>query len=534
MPGEPSFSAAQLRWTRLGRAARLARLAALAASAWAALACVYVMLARAGYRGELEWMTGSILDHVERVRAGEPVYTAPDARWIPFLYPPLYYRLAAAISRAVPIALACRGLSIAATFAQAACVARLARRLGADRFWTAIAVGAFFAAFRELDYWYDLERPDSLVVAMLLAGAVVLVDVSGVIGAAIAGFVVGAAFFAKQPALLFLAAGAGALVVRRERARAVTFAVTGAGVVATGALVLQRATVGWFSYYVWTMPRAHGVGWGLLPDFVVKDLPLAWLFVAATAFFVLRWCRRRDRDDAVFVTFLAAAFVASASSRIHVGGWANVLMFWTSFAAVAIGVAGARLEALARAAVDPRRRAGAVLVPLAVALQVATLAYRPSRLVPTAADGARFDAVAAAIRDLERDGEVVVFGHGHLTTPAHFHIASLIDVVTVEGRVPDEVARPFRDRRFAAIVLDSPDDLAIPLHPEADEALFPVVVARYAVARRLDAAPVPVVGWPARPTWVLLPRPVPLDEHDRPMLHQRMHDEMAAASAASP
>ena len=47
------------------RAARPVRLLALGLAAWSLFACLYVMFGRLLYPFELEWMSGSILDHVD-------------------------------------------------------------------------------------------------------------------------------------------------------------------------------------------------------------------------------------------------------------------------------------------------------------------------------------------------------------------------------------------------------------------------------------------------------------------------------------
>jgi hypothetical protein len=145
-----------------------------------------------------------------------------------------------------------------------------------------------------------------------------------------------------------------------------------------------------------------------------------------------------------------------------------------------------------------------------------------SRRAPPCLDSRRWSTASALSNS--------VFGRGHLTTARHFHIAALIDVITVEHRLPDDVVRAFRERRFAAIVIDDFADLWIPLHPEIKGELFKVVTAGYYVAERVDdRVPVPIVGWPARPTWILLPRAQPLDETDRTLLERRSRAELQIA-----
>src|SRR5262245_34727973 len=84
---------------RKGKGVRALRFAVLAAAATLTGMFLYVVLRRLAFPYELEWMTGSVMDHVERVREGQPLYAPPTADWIPYLYPPLYYWLAALLPR---------------------------------------------------------------------------------------------------------------------------------------------------------------------------------------------------------------------------------------------------------------------------------------------------------------------------------------------------------------------------------------------------------------------------------------------------
>src|SRR5689334_9636631 len=122
-------------------------------------AFVYAVRARLAFPYELEWMTGSVLDHVERVRHGLPIYAPPTTAWIPFLYTPLYYWVAALFTDSF---LGCRLVSLAAALVQAICIYRIVRQQTRSRYWSLVGVGFFFAAFEYTGNWYDLERPDTL------------------------------------------------------------------------------------------------------------------------------------------------------------------------------------------------------------------------------------------------------------------------------------------------------------------------------------------------------------------------------------
>ena len=52
---------------------------------WAALVSL-----RVAYPFELEWMEGGMLDHIERVRSGKPLYTPPSLEFGSYPYTPLF------------------------------------------------------------------------------------------------------------------------------------------------------------------------------------------------------------------------------------------------------------------------------------------------------------------------------------------------------------------------------------------------------------------------------------------------------------
>jgi len=485
---------------------------------------VYVVVARFAVPIELEWMCGSVLDHVERIALGKPIYVAPSAEWIPFLYTPLYYWVCAPLARAMPAMIACRLVSIAATLASSALVWRLARRLGATRFWSLVAVGCFYGAYSFTGYWYDLERPDSLSMAMVLAGVWVAIEWTGVASAAVAGALLGLSFYAKQQSLIVAVAAGVGLAVSGQRRRALVFAL-GAGLGLVPLFVwLHGATGGWFDFYGVEMGRAHGIDLSLWNGFFLVDLSSAFLLASATAV-MLAWLVRdlllrpfareralgsaRDANLAVFALALAAAFAAAASSRLHAGGYVNVLAVWSAFAGVAVAVTAAHAERVAEA-----RGAGALVgagLALAVVCQFAHFAYDPRDATPSS--HAELDArlVEKRVRELERSGEVLLWGRGHVTAQRHFHVMALIDVMRGGLGIPETVASAIRERRYAAFVIDEWPELTLEGILGRRSELFDLVLSNYYVAERWDDRESDaVLGRRVHPTWVLEPRKRPI------------------------
>jgi len=480
-----------------------------AIAAAAIFACLYTMLGRLSYACDLEWMTGSIYDHIERWRDGKPIYTEPTVDWTPFLYPPLYYAIVAKVWAFLPLHVAARGVSILATFVQGACLWRLARRHGASRAWTFVGLGLFAAAFADTSFWYDLERVDPLFVAMMMVGTLVLTERHGPLSGLAAGALMGLAFFAKQPAAVFVAGAFFALLVRRQWMRAVLFAFAAGTVIVAGVVWLNRQSGGWFHYYVIKMPGAHGVVPSLFKLLFFEDVPRAFALFTSAAYLVGRWLLRRmkDRADAVFVCLLGAAALASGSSRVHFGGWDNVLMFFTTFASVAAAIVGTRITEAYGA------RAATALVPIAAGLQMIIWAYDPTNAIPPRIILKEARAFEARVKELEKDGPVVVTGRGHVTAQRNAHQAALIDVFRAEHAIPASIATPFRERRYTYVIVDNFDDLQLTFLPGLNGQLFNVVLANYAVVERLPFwMPDAPVGFHTHPRLVLRARREPLDE----------------------
>lgn len=492
----------------------------------------YAVVQRFHYPVELEWMSGGVLDHVDRVGRGEPIYVAPSVSFIPFLYPPLYYWLSALVAKAMTVQAACRVVSVIATLATALLVRRAARKLGASPFWAWVAVALFFGAYSLTGFWYDLERSDLLMMAMLTGGLVILLGRRDVRSTAVAGALIGGAFFAKQPASIFFVSVVAGLAIARNLRRAVAFAGGGLVVLVPGVALLSATTDGWFWFYCVKMPGAHGIDPKLFTVFFVGDVTKAFAIAGATAFALVAFGRQVLRatrggealadDDAVFGAMLAASLFTSAASRLHVGGFVNVIIFWTTFGAIAFAAVGARLA-------KTHRTTEGILVA-AVLLQLAHLLYDPGDAAP---DERRLNdqrLVEGRIRELEKKGEVIVHGRGHLTVPRHFHAIALMDVMRGGRPIPDDLVKGLNEQKYAAFVVDELGELTLEGILGKRSELFDLVTRSYFIAQELDDRErPPLVGWIAHPSWILRPRKTRLEGLTTAQLERRQRIEIGIA-----
>lgn len=443
---------------------------ALTAAAVAAIGLLsWLVLQRLGYPFELEWMEGAMVDEAARVRAGEPIYGPPTVDHVPFLYTPLFFQVGALAMAVLGEGfLALRVVSVLATLGCAWLLADLVRRETGRRYLGLVAAGLFCGGYGWLRTWYDLGRNDTLFVVVVLA--MVRCARGGTVGAIAAGLLAPVAFLVKQTALFWLPWLLLAFVLRDGRKGAVTaaLAVVGCGV---AVLVGDAVTGEWFSFYVFTMAGFHGTQGDRWVGFWTEDLvPIAPLLAAAALALVGRWRAGERRSALALAALLLGGIATSYASRLHVGGFDNVLLYGF-VAAVLVGP-------IAAAAAAPRAR----LVGLALLLlQFATLVFDPRALwqprppllldprqaLPTAAHRRASEELAAFVA--AQPGDVWVVFHGQFGPragrPRTAHAQAIYDLLPFALAQPRDrstralvtsVERALAAGRFSAIVLEQP------------------------------------------------------------------------------
>ncbi|CAN5924551.1 hypothetical protein BH11MYX4_BH11MYX4_64940 [soil metagenome] len=482
-----------------------------------ALLSLWVVVQRFRYPIDGEWMTGAVRDGVERLRDGQQLYVAPSARFIPFVYPPLYFWVSAFVARFCSVFVACKLVSIAATVATGWGIVRIARALGASPFWSGIAILLHVATYSLTILFYDLERVDALYGAMIVVGLAVLLARDSLASAIGGGALLGLAFYAKQAGLLAFASVVFGLVLARERRRALIVALSGTVVLVAVGAYLELKTGGWFRYYCLKLPSAHGLRAERISMFFIIDAPKAFAITAGSLALSVpvlwSFVRHRRRpegstsSDIVLASVVAAAMAASFSFRAHSGGWPNVLVAWLPVGCAATAIAASRAEEAAKG--TPVAKLTSLVLLGGVSLQLLGAMFDPLELSPNREDLAERERFVALVRDLEKQGQVLVTTAGNVTTPSSAHAAALYDIVRAGDHAPADLLEGLAQRRYAAIFLCLPDEYDCGL-PTCNE-LSSAIVRNYFVAgRRHERDRTGTSGYDARPRWLLRPRRTPL------------------------
>jgi hypothetical protein len=436
-------------------AARALRFGLLAAAAAFLGMYVVVALLRMRYPFELEWMEGGVVDHVRWILSGRPLYGPPSLDFVPYMYTPLYFYLGALVSKVTGAGFApLRGLSLAASLGCFAMLFLLIRRETGSGFSGFVGAGLFAATYPLSGYWFDIARPDSLLLLLVLSVVYVVRLHPQPLPLLLGGALAWVAFLAKQSAAPLLAAVPLAAVVNYGRRS--LFLIGGALIsFLAGNWLLDRAYHGWFSYYVIDLPRGTMVSqWRVVGFWVSELLPSLFIAVLIAALWLGRELARGDRARGRFYLAIVLGMVGGSwLVRVHSATYYNALIPAHAALAMLCGLA------LGWAGRSTRRRVGLYAMCL---VQFALLAYNPARLLPSARDAEAGRAMVATLAAIE--GEVYLQEHGYLAALAgkrtYAHGLAMRDVHRGDAgpasqELHAEVQRAIEERRFAAWVLDS-------------------------------------------------------------------------------
>ena len=283
-----------------------------------------------------------------------------------------------------------------------------------------------------------------------------------------------------------------------------------------GAVVLlQWLNSGWYFYYVFLLPLKHASNYAMIEYFFLRDIGLRLLPGCAVALAGLAaMYRHRTKPVPLFYVFLTAGMAVTALvSRIHRGGYVNVLMPVCAVIALMAGIACGtfavrrkhRGEEPESDPAPPSRLAGvlAFAIPAFCIFQFSLLWYSPVKQIPSPADRRGGDALVRTVAAIP--GEVYLPFHGHLGPLAgkstFAHAMAIDDILyssddRMRNALMSDISAAIVARKFSAIISDQPF-FSTPISENY----------RYA-GRIFDTADVfwPVVGYKVRPTAIFLAR----------------------------
>lgn len=466
---------------------------------------VFVCLAalRIRYPYELEWLEGGAVDHVARILAGEKLYVSPSADYVPFIYPPLYFYVAALVSKLTGLGFApLRLVSFVSSLGSMLLIYLFVKRETQSRFIGLLAACLFAATYRLSGAWMDVARVDSLFLFLLLGSFYIVRFREGPGWSIGAGALVTLAFLTKQialaaavPIMLYTA-----LVNRR---RSMWFIAAAILLPASSLLALDALHGGLFRYCIIDLPRQHAIVKRYVLSFWTIDLglPLSISLILAILYLYVQYLRGRRTQFLFYLCAGGGAVGGAWISKMHQGSYSNALLPAHAALAVLFGLGLHTAWELIRR--EPLRRYpfAETLLIIAGIIQFVGLAYNPAKQVPTSRDRRAGDML---IETLSRsEGDIFIPYHPHYAAMAGkrgcAHHMAMRDVLR-GGDSPQrdalvrDIETRLRNHRYSVVILDTQSwDLI-------DE-----VVEHYGEPEPLfddDSVFYPVTGSHLRPSWI--------------------------------
>jgi len=446
----------------------------LAGSTWFLVAFFCITVSRINHPFALEWMEGTSLVQVQRILAGERLYVEPSLTYVPIIYPPLYFYVAALPAQLFGLSLlSLRLISLLSTLGCMAVIFTFVRARTGGVLPALSSVGFFAATFRLGGSWFDVARVDMLAVFLMLASFhLSTVHRSGFRIAS--GVYIALACLTKQTFVIVLAAMGFYFLIFRFEKRSVIFAISALGTFWLASIFLNWLHGGWYRFFVFELPSRHDVFHDISfafrrfwLDLLVTMVPL--LLLLSGGYSVLGWRGHSrqalgefTRSDAVYFSIVAvAAIFLSWAGVANPGGYWNVLI--PTFAVLAI-LSALSLDSLMKMRLPP---AAYGVLGIACIIQFAVLYYPVRAQIPTPADVEAGNSLLARLR--VQPGDVFVPFHSELAVmagkPAY---ASYVAMHELEGGfsggdpdlwrgVSSQLMISFSRTKFTLILLDKPE-----------------------------------------------------------------------------
>jgi len=425
---------------------------------------IYVWLAsqRIPYPFELEWTEGGLADEVTHLLQTGQLYGAPTLEFTPFLYPPLYFYLSAGLAKLTGSSLlALRLISFLASLLVFWGIFEIVRRETHSGLMGFLAAGLFAATFRVTGAWLDVARVDTLFLALWLMFLLAARRPISTGSALAAGSFAALAFLTKQTALI-VCAPVFLWLIWQNWQHGLTALGVALMLVTAVSLLLERASGGWFSYYVYGL-LFQQTEW--LPyyffAFWQEDLLAHLPIVSMMALFFLG---AENRQRACFWLAVTLGGVAGAFlTRAKVGGYNNVLLPAYAVATILFGLGLSAADQFLQKITLTERQTLQKLLYATCLVQFLVLAYNPYQQLPNAADRLAGESLLNLIASAH--GEVYLPDHGYLASLAgkrsYSHQSALWDILrgnqpsAAQTRIQSAFDDAIRQQKFDLIIFDS-------------------------------------------------------------------------------
>ena len=413
---------------------KLLRLLIVISSVFFICCFIFVAFSRISYPFELEWMEGGSVVQLDMIMQGRSIYCPPSIEYIPQIYTPFYYIAAIPFAKIFGIGLfPLRLLSVLSTFGCIIILFLFVKRETKSNFYGLISSGVFAATFFIGGEWFDLARVDMLFMFMyllslfFLRGALCDNSKSAIkkinkrilllVLSAIFAFL---SFFTKQSALLLYFPVSLYLLIY-ERKQSWYFNVPFYLLILISTIYLSMQTKGWYYFWNFSLPAEHHWTYKVFFTFWAFDLikPMSIVLILLIIYLINNKNSENKSRILFFVSVLIGSVICSYSSRLHYGGFNNVLIPVYTILCIFLALGFHQIqENLSENKKEEKgnfyniNRQFSILLMLVVFFQFLTLIYSPRIAIPTKEDEKAGWNLISRIKNFK--GDVWFPGHQYL------------------------------------------------------------------------------------------------------------------------
>ncbi len=455
------------------------------------------VLHRLFYPYELYHEEGLAADHVQRILEGKKLFVEPSMDFIPFIYTPLYFYIAAFFSKIIGFSfIPLRLVSILAATGTAIIIFRWVQREGGNFLYAGFTAALFLAFYPAGLTFYDVGKPDMLFVFFSVTAFYAFHFGESRKAILFSAFLFLLAFLTKQSTLFFLTPFLIYVAFTNQKHKW-SFIVGVLSSLIFSICILNLLTSGWFNFYIFKLPGNHPFRWESLWMFWQYNILLKYslLFFLCLALIFLLQTQKDGKRFWFYGFFFTGMVGCSWLSAIH-NGDANVLIPANTAMALLTGIALVKIDKLIP---KPEFSWLRSLLLVCLIIQSADMFYNPRSLVPRKSDQLAADSFMNELKNTK--GEIWFVYHGHynymLGKKMYANESSLLSLMEGDKKewrekIMNEIQKTIDEKKFELIIMDLSW-----LEDELSENYFREEIS-YSDASNF----IPVCGWRTRPKYI--------------------------------
>jgi hypothetical protein len=403
------------------------------------LSFLFVALSRMSYPFDLEWTEGGALIQTQRLLSDQPLYVRPSVDYVPYVYPPLYFYLAAGVSSIVGFSFfALRLVSFTATLGCYLVIFFFVKKETSSSLAGIVGLGLFAAMYYLVGTFFDIGRVDMVALVFFMLAAYLVRFHFSPIGAVFTGLLITLSFQTKQSAVPMFMPLLVYAYLSNKKATLILIGIVLAAMIVSIAY-LNRTTDGWYGFYTTELLSHQSLREDMIPKFFSQDIfsRLPLIGFLGVFFFLYQQPSTSDKwKSKLFIFSLIMGTLGWAWLQlIHQGAYVNIFIpVYFSFA-ILFGLVFHEFRLLVKTADTKQASIIYTSFSLIFALQLVSLWYDPISQIPTKEDYTAGESVLHTIRASK--GDVLLPDHPYLLVMAGKKPTAHTPAVRIVMRIDD-------------------------------------------------------------------------------------------------